>query len=108
MPFGAYRADRRDTSDESREQKLDMIPISQVVSGFCLLAKKNERWRTYRKGVRSDIRETAHPKGNWWQYTKRNITQLHIEWGGRPYRSREVMNPYIGNPLKSIERLSME
>lgn len=81
------------------EQKLDMIPISQVVSGFCLLAKKmsagehTEKEYVLTSGKQLTLKEIAA------KYEKEHNVQLHIEWGGRPYRSREVMNPYIGNPL---------
>ncbi len=81
------------------EQKLDMIPISQVVSGFCLLAKKmsagehTEKEYVLTSGKQLTLKEIAAI------YEKEHNVQLHIEWGGRPYRSREVMNPYIGNPL---------
>lgn len=33
------------------------------------------------------------------EYEKKHNVHLNIHWGGRPYRKREVMKPYIGNIL---------
>lgn len=33
------------------------------------------------------------------KYEKDHNVKLNINWGGRPYRSREVMKPYKGNPV---------
>ena len=81
------------------EQKLDILHIDDVVEGFVHLAKMlhdnepldNEYVLT--SGRQLTLRELAA------QYEQEHHVHLNIEWGALPYRTREVMTPYIGNIL---------
>ncbi len=82
------------------EQKLDIVHIDDVVSGFALLANKlNEGKQLLDEyvlscGEQKSLKEWAD------LYAAKNNVHLNIEWGGRAYRQREVMNPYQGNVLE--------
>lgn len=82
------------------QQKLDMLHIDDVVKGFETLANLlNDRNTDLRdeyvlsSGNQISLRELAA------QYEKEHNVKLNINWGGRAYRKREVMNPYKGNVL---------
>jgi nucleoside-diphosphate-sugar epimerase len=82
------------------EQKLDILYIDDVISGFtCLI----ERLHCNNRNTAS---EYVLSSGK--QYTLKQLSKifedvthqkLDINWGGRAYREREVMKPYIGNIL---------
>lgn len=82
------------------EQKLDILHISDVVDGFAHLAtllndRKNSRNEYVLScGYQRSLKEWAR------LYEERNKVTLNINWGGREYRQREVMKPYIGNILE--------
>lgn len=82
------------------EQKLDILHISDVVDGFVHLAtllndKKNSRNEYVLScGYQRSLKEWAR------LYEERNKVTLNINWGGREYRQREVMKPYVGNILE--------
>ena len=75
-------------------QKMDIIHIDDVVSGFsCLieLLDSNELIKdeyVLSSGERHTLKELAT------LYEKINGVELHINWGGRSYREREVMEPW--------------
>ena len=83
------------------EQKIDILHIDDVVAGFLVLInllhygmnKRDEYVLT--SGRQVSLRELADI------YSYNNHSQLNINWGGRPYRKREVMKPYIGNVLEN-------
>ena len=86
------------------EQKLDLLHIDDVVKGFETLANllndKNTDLRdeyVLSSGKQISLKELAA------QYEKEHNVKLNINWGGRPYRKREVMKPYIGNDLPIYE-----
>lgn len=82
------------------EQKLDILHISDVVDGFVHLAtllndRKNSRNEYVLScGYQRSLKEWAR------LYEERNKVTLNINWGGREYRQREVMKPYVGNILE--------
>lgn len=82
------------------EQRMDLLHIDDVVAGFEVLANRladpgasllPEYVLT--SGHSLALRELAR------LYERVNNVSLSIEWGGRPYREREVMDPYKGNVL---------
>ena len=85
------------------EQKLDMLHVDDVVEGFVHLAEMMHNGEELRdeyvlsSGKQLTLREIAS------NYEKEHNVHLNIEWGARPYRVREVMNPYKGNVLPGWE-----
>lgn len=84
------------------EQIIDISHVDDVVESFIRLAKKlynndvnieNGFVFAVRAPQRYTLRELAK------KYEKENNVKLNINWGGRPYRTREVMNPYLGETL---------
>lgn len=81
------------------EQKMDILHIDDVVDGFMHLTKMMHNGEELRdeyvlsSGNQLTLREIAV------KYEKEHNVQLNIEWGARPYRTREVMTPYKGNVL---------
>lgn len=81
------------------EQKLDIVHIDNVVRDFEALAEKLDNGEHLREeyvvssGRQRSLKEIAK------QYEIDHQVILNIEWGGRPYRKREVMVPYIGHQL---------
>lgn len=81
------------------EQKLDIVHIDNVVLDFEALAEKLDNGEQLREeyvvssGRQRSLKEIAK------QYEIDHQVILNIEWGGRPYRKREVMVPYIGYQL---------
>ena len=81
------------------EQKLDIVHIDNVVRDFEALAEKLDNGEQLREeyvvssGRQKSLKEIAK------QYEIDHQVILNIEWGGRPYRKREVMVPYIGHQL---------
>ncbi len=82
------------------EQKLDIVHIDDVVRGFSQLADRLNEGRqllgeyVLSCGERKSLKEWAE------LYAAKHNVRLNIEWGGRTYRQREVMNPYQGNVLE--------
>lgn len=81
------------------EQLLDVLYISDIVSGFIRLAE----WLATEEPVADQYVLSSGE-----QRTLRSIAEtfarvsgreLNIEWGGRPYRDREVMVPWKGPVL---------
>ena len=75
---------------------MDILYIDDVISGICLLKEllENEAPVISEQKIfylsakeRHSLRETAEI------FEKILGRKLNIEWGGRPYREREVMNP---------------
>lgn len=84
----------------SGEQKIDILHINDVVSGFEHLAillndEGSSLFSEYvlSSGCQLSLRTLAL------NYEKKYQVKLNINWGGRPYRQREVMIPYTGNIL---------
>lgn len=81
------------------DQKLDIVHIDNVVCDFEVLAEKLDNGEQLREeyvvssGRQRSLKEIAK------QYEIDHQVTLNIEWGGRPYRKREVMVPYIGHQL---------
>ncbi len=81
------------------DQKLDIVHIDNVVRDFEALAEKLDKGEQLREeyvvssGRQKSLKEIAK------QYEIDHQVILNIEWGGRPYRKREVMVPYIGHQL---------
>lgn len=81
------------------EQKLDIVHIDNVVRDFEALAEKLDNGEQLREeyvvssGRQRSLKEIAK------QYEIDHQVILNIEWGGRHYRKREVMFPYIGYQL---------
>lgn len=81
------------------EQKMDMVHIDKVVEGFLVLAERlngNDVLDTeyvVTSGRQRTLREIAG------EFEQEHHVKLHINWGGRQYRPREVMVPYVGQPL---------
>lgn len=81
------------------DQKLDIVHIDNVVRDFEVLAEKLDNGEQLREeyvvssGRQRSLKEIAK------QYEIDHQVTLNIEWGGRPYRKREVMVPYIGHQL---------
>lgn len=81
------------------EQKLDIVHIDNVVRDFEALAEKLDNGEQLREeyvvssGRQKSLKKIAK------QYEIDHQVTLNIEWGGRPYRKREVMVPYIGHQL---------
>ena len=78
------------------EHLLDILYISDVVSGFCrlaeLLSSDRQLGEQYvlSSGEQRSLRYLAAA------FERISGRQLPIEWGGRPYRDREVMVPWRG------------
>ena len=78
------------------EQLLDILYISDVVSGFCrlveLLASDTQLGEQYvlSSGEQRSLRSLAAT------FERISGRPLPVEWGGRPYRDREVMVPWRG------------
>lgn len=81
------------------DQKLDIVHIDNVVRDFEALAEKLDNGEKLREeyvvssGRQYSLKEIAK------QYEIDHQVTLNIEWGGRPYRKREVMVPYTGHQL---------
>lgn len=81
------------------EQKLDIVHIDHVVDCFELLADYLNEGRELRNeyvvtsGKQLTLKDLAS------HYEEDNKVKLNINWGGRQYRKREVMKPYIGVAL---------
>lgn len=81
------------------EQKLDLLYITDIVAGFTHLAEmlsdgtELDDEYVLTSGRQIPLRELAK------LFTEVSGRRLNIEWGGRPYREREVMIPWKGKPL---------
>lgn len=91
------------------EQKLDIIHIDDVVSGFFKMidlissdSNINEEY-VLTSGSHIPLKQLAD------RFSSITGLPLNIKWGGRPYRQREVMTPYIGTPVPGWQcRVSLE
>ncbi len=80
------------------EQLIDIVHIDTVCSEFekliGLMSTPDEELRdeyVVTSGMHKSLRQLAS------EYETENNVKLNINWGGKPYRQREVMRPYIGN-----------
>lgn len=89
------------------EQYLDILNIEDVVSGFCHLVHLLHNGINLRNeyvlssGQQIKLRDLADV------YSYNHNVKLNINWGGRSYRQREVMNPYKGNILEGWNALNI-
>lgn len=87
------------------EQNIDLIYITDIISGFTklaeLLASEQELGDEYvlTSGKQIPLRELAQ------LFCDVSGRKLNIEWGGRSYRDREVMIPWKGVPLPGWKAL---
>lgn len=85
------------------EQKIDLIYITDIIAGFThlaeLLASDVELGEEYvlTSGRQIPLKELAQI------FCEVSGRKLNIEWGGRPYRDREVMVPWKGTPVPGWE-----
>ena len=82
------------------EQRMDLLHIDDVVAGFQVLA--NRLADPAASLLPEYVLSSGHPRSLRELaaiYERVNNVKLPIEWGGRPYREREVMEPYRGNVL---------
>lgn len=85
------------------EQCIDIIHVDDVVTGFIHLADMLQKGDANRQeyvlssGKRIPLKKLAE------QYSQKKNVKLNINWGGRPYRQREVMMPYKGHILDGWE-----
>ncbi len=81
------------------EQLIDLIYITDIIAGFTrlaeLLACDAELGDEYvlTSGRQIPLKELAN------LFCEVSGRKLNIEWGGRPYRDREVMVPWKGTPV---------
>ena len=81
------------------EQKIDLIYITDIIAGFThlaeLLASEGELADEYvlTSGEQIPLKKLAQ------RFCDVTGRTLNIEWGGRPYRDREVMVPWKGTPV---------
>lgn len=82
------------------EQLIDIVHIDKVIREFeKLIALLSDSRRIYRaeyvvtSGRHISLRDLAK------EFEIEHNVHLNIKWGGRPYRDREVMKPYIGNRI---------
>ena len=82
------------------EQRMDLLHINDVVAGFQVLA--NRLADPSAPLLPEYVLSSSHPRSLRElasMFEQVNGVRLPIEWGGRPYREREVMEPYRGNIL---------
>lgn len=91
------------------EQKLDILYITDIIEGFTHLAEllaseeKLEDEYVLSSGLQLPLKEIAS------EFERVSGLKLNIEWGGRPYRDREVMEPWKGTILKGWKsRVSLD
>lgn len=81
------------------EQLIDLLYITDIIAGFTklaeLLASNFELGEEYvlTSGKQIPLKDLAQI------FSKVSGRKLNIEWGGRPYRYREVMKPWKGIPV---------
>lgn len=86
------------------EQKLGLVYIDDVVNAYKMSVEavqqqseaSHESYFVVPKAFYS-LKETAAI------FEKVNRCKLNIEWGGRPYRNREIMKPFVGEKLPDWE-----
>lgn len=80
-------------------QKLDILHIDDVINGFLMmvniLATNEEILDEYvlTSGSHISLKVLAET------FTKVTGQNINVNWGGRPYRIREVMKPWKGTPV---------
>lgn len=90
------------------EQYLDILNIEDVVSGFCHLVNLLHEGRNQRNEYVLSSGQQIKLKDLAAVYAQNNNVKLNINWGGRPYRQREVMIPYVGNVLEGWKPLNIK
>lgn len=77
-------------------QKLDIVHIKDVVSAFMILVKQLHNNENLKSEYVVSSGKQISLKNLSALFEQVNNVKLDITWGGRPYREREVMKPYIG------------
>lgn len=79
------------------KQLIDIVHVDKVIDEFrtlmTILADETKMFRkeyVITSGEQISLKELAY------RYAKENNVKLNINWGGRAYRDREVMKPYVG------------
>lgn len=94
-------ADNQPLAMSPGEQFIDLVHVDDVVRAFVVAGeqllsgavKGHERYAVS-SSQPLRLRELVH------RYVEQVLgRKLHISWGARPYREREVMKPWIGEPL---------
>ena len=81
------------------EQLIDLIYITDIIAGFTKLAEllasdvKLAEEYVLTSGTQIPLKKLAQI------FCEVSGRKLNIEWGGRPYRDREVMVPWKGTPV---------
>jgi nucleoside-diphosphate-sugar epimerase len=82
------------------EQIVDLMHIDDIVSAYLhagetLLSQKDCNFKTYSvtSGQRMTLRELVE------LIVRETGITLQPKWGGKPYRTNEVMEPWLGKPL---------
>lgn len=86
-------------------QELDLVHVTDVVAAYVQAAKLledqpeavNGRNFAISSGVRYSLREVVDT------FERVSGTHIAVDWGARPYRSREVMTPWHGPALPGWE-----
>lgn len=82
------------------EQLMDIVHVDKVIEYIEIIIVKicsnnlDRKEYVVTSGTRLSLRELAK------RYELENNVKLNINWGGRCYRNREVMKPYLGHTLK--------
>lgn len=85
-------------------QKIDILYIDDIISGFSQLVQmlhENEQLDdeyVLTSGEQYSLKELAEI------FSKATGKKLHVNWGGRQYRNREVMKPWKGKVLKNWKK----
>lgn len=87
------------------EQLIDLVHIDKIIDGFknmmgllCDPSAQLKDEYVVTSGRQITLRQLAA------EYERDHNVKLNINWGGRPYRKREVMKPYIGNKIDKIHK----
>lgn len=97
--FTEYAASGEKLDMSPGEQLIDIVHIDKVADSFEALISKLADGAELKaeyvvtSGRRISLRRLAE------EYETEHGVKLDINWGGRPYRKREVMSPYVGNEL---------
>lgn len=92
------------------EQLIDLVYIDDVISAFILATERllenrieNHKIYSVTSGKSIKLKELVN------LYMKITGKQISIQWGGRPYRNREVMVPWQGEVLSGWKpRVNLE
>ena len=88
------------------EQLIDIVHVSKVTEAFLKLIKLLEKEDAKKHQLKSyyvSSNNNISLKDLAVRFERENNTKLNINWGGKPYRSREIMEPIcIGENIDNI------